>query len=76
MTRVAPLYINPIYSAVLLSFVTVKMLRFPFNDLKGLIKDGSFKIGYENSTITGSFFEVYGYLNKYTVYLNKCTVYL
>lgn len=58
MTRLAPFFIIPIYSAAVLSFVTVKLIDLPFKDLRGLVEDGSFKIGYENGTFLHYFFRV------------------
>lgn len=57
-TRLAPWFVVSVYSAAILSFVTVKIFTLPFTDLKGLIRDGSFKIGYENHTFFSLIFNV------------------
>ena len=58
MTRSIALIIISVYSATILSFVTVKRLHYPFRDIEGLFKDGTFGIGYESGTFAGRFLMV------------------
>ena len=41
----------------ILSFVTVKIIKLPFTDLDGLIKQNSFKIGFERKTVMQELFQ-------------------
>lgn len=58
MTRAVPLLVVSVYSATFLSFVKVKTIRLPFEDIDGLVQDGTFKIGFENGTFLDGFFWV------------------
>lgn len=58
MARWAALLTVTVYSTAVLSFVTVKSLHYPFQDIEGLMRDGTFKIGYENNQFPSAFFRV------------------
>lgn len=58
ITRAGPAILIPLYSAVVISFVTVKIIRLPFTDLQELVEDGSFKFGYENNTLIAKILKV------------------
>ena len=38
------------YSATLISFLTVKIQKLPFKDLKGLLHQGSYQLGVANNS--------------------------
>lgn len=58
MTRLVPLMVLSVYSATLLSFVKIRSIHLPFEDIEGLVRDGTFKIGFDNGTFLSNFFEV------------------
>lgn len=67
MSRLVALLVISVYSATLLSFVKVRSLRLPFQDIEGLVKDGTFKVGYENGTFLSAFLRV----NKFKITITK-----
>ena len=57
-SRLNPFFLVPAYSAAIVSFLTIRYINLPFNDLSGLVKDGTFKTGYQNETLLKLFFDV------------------
>lgn len=59
MLRIPPLYLVFAYSGVIISFITVRIITLPFQDLDGLIQDGSYKLGYlKVNNLVDSWFKV------------------
>lgn len=46
------------YSGSLLSYLTVKQAKIPFNNLEGIIQDGSYKLSLLNGTYNLFYFYV------------------
>lgn len=40
------MFIVPAYSGFLLTYILQPNIKIPFTDIKGLIQDGSYKIGF------------------------------
>lgn len=57
-TRFLALFIVPAYSAFLLTYLLQPNIQLPFKDMKGLVKDGSYKIGFSKKTNFQNWFKV------------------
>lgn len=47
------------YSCIMLSFITVRKIQLPFENLEELVQDGTFTIVYDFDTIPKIWFQVY-----------------
>lgn len=56
--RFVALFIIPAYSGFLLTYILFQNIEFPFNDIKGLVEDGSYKIGFSVESNIEHWFEV------------------
>lgn len=46
MPQLVAAIIFPAYAAAVVSFLTVHIQTYPFEDLDGMLKDGTYRIGY------------------------------
>lgn len=58
VVRTAALFLNPAYTGAIVSIILIPNINLPFQDVKGIVEDGSYKIGYLKSINYTIFFEV------------------
>ena len=64
ITRIPPLFLVLAYSGIIISFITVRIIQPPFQNLEQLIEDGTFKIGYQNLSYSETWLKVRNYPMK------------
>lgn len=57
-TRFVALFIVPAYSAFILSFILYPNVKLPFEDMKGLVKDKTYKLGFSTQEGWDDWFRV------------------